>query len=118
MVLNEIHRLLTPHGTLIASVPNQAHLNSRFSFFLLGQIHRADSVINHIGERPYDENRKLIIKSGFHVDNCIGITLTIPILYKFIARFPARLRWLHDLMEPFAIPSLSLLNVFFCHARQ
>jgi 2-polyprenyl-3-methyl-5-hydroxy-6-metoxy-1,4-benzoquinol methylase len=115
-VLQEIRRVLKPRGHLVASIPNLAHLSSRFSFFLLGHLQRTDSELNHIGERPYSENRRLLIDNGFRIHRCVGITLTIPLLYKLISHYAARLRWLHDILEPLAVPRLAMLNLFFCHA--
>jgi 2-polyprenyl-3-methyl-5-hydroxy-6-metoxy-1,4-benzoquinol methylase len=114
-VLQEIHRVLKPRGQLVASIPNLAHLSSRFSFSLLGRLQRTDSELNHIGERPYIENRHLLLENGFTINRCVGVTLTVPLLYKLISHYAARLRWLHDLLEPLAIPSLAMLNLFFCH---
>ena len=116
LVLQEIHRVLRPDGGLIVSIPNLAHLNSRVAFALLGRLHRTDNVLNHVGERPLSENRSLLIGNGFQIERCIGVTLTVPLLYRLIAHFAANLRWLHDLMEPLAVPSLSMLNVFYCRA--
>lgn len=115
-VLQEIHRILKSEGLFIASIPNLAHLSSRVAFFFLGRLHRTDSVTNHIGERPLRENKQLLDEHGFHIDRCIGVTLTVPILYKLITHYAARLRWLHDLLEPLAIPSLAMLNIFICKA--
>ncbi len=115
-VLQEIHRVLKPRGELIASIPNLAHFSSRIAFLLLGRLHRTDSITNHIGELPIWENRQLLIDNGFHIDRCIGVTLTVPIIHQLIAHYTAHLRWLHDLFEPLAIPSLAMLNIFFCRA--
>jgi SAM-dependent methyltransferase len=113
-VLQEIHRVLGKNSHLVISIPNLAHLSSRFSFSFFGRLHRTDSVTNHIGERPFWENRKLLIENGFHIDRCKGVTLTVPILYRVIAHYARYLRWLHDLIDPLAIPSLAMLNIFFC----
>jgi SAM-dependent methyltransferase len=115
VALAEIHRVLRMGGRLIASIPNLAHLNSRFRLAFCGQLDRTDIITNHIGERPFAENRRLLQEAGFQVEEIKGVTLTVPFLYRsVICRRPVWFRWLHDLMEPLAIPSLAMLNVFVC----
>jgi 2-polyprenyl-3-methyl-5-hydroxy-6-metoxy-1,4-benzoquinol methylase len=115
--LAEIGRVLRKDGRLIASIPNLAHWNSRFRFSLCGKLDRTDDEINHIGERPFHENKRLLEQAGFEITHVRGITLTVPLLYGRICNHAAKLRWLHDLMEPLAIPSLSMLNVFVCNKK-
>lgn len=115
--LAEIRRVLKPSGLFIASIPNLAHLNSRVSMFVRGRLDRSDSETNHVGERPCYENARLLREAGFAIDGITGITFTVPCLYRrLICRYPTRLQWLHDSLEPLArlAPSLALLNVFFC----
>jgi len=33
---------------------------------------------------------------------------------RIICKRPAWFRWLHDLLEPLAVPSLAMLNIFVC----
>ncbi len=116
--LAEIRRILRKEGWLLASVPNLAHLNSRFRFALLGKLDRTDVETNHVGERPIGENKVLLEKAGFEILQIKGVTLTLPILYRqIICRRPAWFRWLHDMLEPLAVPSLSMINVFLCRKR-
>lgn len=118
LALTEIHRVLRKEGQFIASIPNLAHCNSRFRFFLLGRLHRTDIEANHLGERPFSENAKLLQESGFYIVKIKGVTFTVPILYRWIiCRRPSWFRWLHDLMEPLAIPSLAMINIFVCQKK-
>lgn len=116
--LAEIHGVLKPNGILIASIPNLAHINSRFNFFFRGVLDRSDTELNHIGERPLKENIRLIKDAGFEIKAIKGITFTMPIVYRrIICRKPSWFRWLHDLLQIFAFPSLSMLNIFVCVKR-
>jgi len=113
--LSEIYRVLRAGGVLIATIPNLAHWNSRFRFSVLGKLDRTDVETNHIGERPFSENRILLQKAGFEITKIKGITLTVPFLYRrIICRRPSWFRWLHDMLEPLAVPSLAMLNIFVC----
>lgn len=114
-VLQEIKRVLKPGGNFLASIPNLAHLNSRVWFMTRGRLDRTDTETNHIRERPFSENLALLRASGFDVVKTRGITLTLPWVYRnLICRSAARYRWLHDLLEPFAIPSIAMLDLFYC----
>ncbi len=115
--LSEIYRILKPEGILFLSVPNLAHLNSRYSLLFQGKLDRTDAVIDHVGERPFWENKQIIQETGFKIINIQGVTLTLPIIYrKLICKKAKKLRWLHDLFEPLAriMPSLAMLTFFVC----
>jgi 2-polyprenyl-3-methyl-5-hydroxy-6-metoxy-1,4-benzoquinol methylase len=117
IVLNELKRILRPGGRLMASIPNLAHWNSRVRLLFFGELDRTDIETNHVGERPYAENRRCLKDAGFEVQSCSGITLTVPFIYRrVICRNPKRMRWLHDALEPFArcLPELSFLGCFIC----
>ncbi|MCJ7653805.1 MAG: methyltransferase domain-containing protein [Dehalococcoidia bacterium] len=115
VALAEIHRVLRKGGKLITSIPNLAHWNSRFSMAFFGRLDRTDIETNHVGERPFAENRRLIQQTGFQIEQVKGVTLTVPVIYRrVICRRPAWFRWLHDLLEPLAVPSLAMLDIFVC----
>ena len=113
--LQELRRVLRRGGKFVATIPNMAHWNSRFWFFVFGKLDRTDAEINHIGERPFQENLALLQKAGFVIQDIKGVTLTVPFLYRrIICRKPSRFLWLHDALQFFATPSLSMLNIFLC----
>lgn len=115
--LAEVHRTLRPGGLLALSTPNLAHLNARFKLLFCGHLDRADSELEHPGERPMEEYRRLLASAGFRIVRIRGVTLTMPWVYRdLICRHAARLRWLHDALEPAArlIPSLALVTMFTC----
>lgn len=104
---------------MLISIPNLAHLNSRFRLFFKGCLDRTDIETNHIGERPMKENIKLLQGGGFEIIQKKGITLTVPFLYRrVICCKSAMFRWIHDILEPFAIPSIAMLNVFLCKVNK
>ena len=114
--LREIARVLKSDGKLIACIPNLAHLNSRFEFVRRGRLDRTDSELDHPGERPLWENRRLIEEAGFRVSRVVGITLPLPFWYhRVFCRAPARWKRAHDLLEPLAMryPTLALGNLFY-----
>jgi SAM-dependent methyltransferase len=116
--LVEIGRVLKPEGRLIISVPNMAHLSGRFALMFRGVLRRTDTDINHPGERPAGEYKALLSAHGFSIVETIGITLTVPLVYRHvICRYPSRYRWLHDLLDWIAFPSIAMINVFVCRRR-
>lgn len=117
IALSEIYRVLRPNAMLLLSVPNLAHLNSRAAFFMAGKLDRTDNEIDHLGERPIWENRRLLKEAHFDILGCKGVTFSLPFIYRrIICRHAARFRWLHDVFEPLAraLPSLAMLNFFTC----
>jgi SAM-dependent methyltransferase len=96
--LSELHRVLEPGGELLVTVPNLAHLQSRFRFLLAGRLVRTASPLKHPGDRPIADYVDLARRAGFTVVDQSGIFPTIPVLTRFIRRHPSRLRPLHDLL--------------------
>lgn len=113
--LQEIRRTLKPDGVLIASIPNLAHLNSRFCMFFFGKLHRTDIETNHVGERPMRENLQILREMGFRVERMKGTTLTVPFIYRrLIYRRPSWFMWLHGFLEWFAVPSIAMSTLLVC----
>lgn len=114
IVLKELFRVLAPHGRVIISVPNIAHLNSRIQLLFTGQLDRSDSLIDHICELSLKEYQILFEKSGFQITSKRGITLSLPFLIQLIRHFPRKLIHIHNLLNYLAIPSLSQWILFDC----
>ena len=115
--LADVRRILRPGGILVMSAPNLAHLNSRVRMLLKGGLDRTDIEINHVGERPIWEYEELLKQAGFTLEQKIGVTLTVPYIYRsLICKHAAKLRWLHDALEPVAkaFPSLAMVTIFVC----
>jgi SAM-dependent methyltransferase len=112
IALAELCRVLEPGGELLVSVPNLAHLQSRIHFALTGRLIRTASEYKHPGDRPASEYLRLLTSAGFIVLERRGIFPTVPVLTRFIRRYPRRLqrvhRWLTRLLP---IPDWCFLNV-------
>ncbi|HJS73957.1 MAG TPA: class I SAM-dependent methyltransferase [Vicinamibacteria bacterium] len=102
--LSEISRILRPEGTLLASVPNLAHLHSRLRFFLAGKLTRTSAVDRHPGDRPLAEYLELLENAGFAVTRRSGIFTTVPGVFRAVNHSPRKLGWLvsvADTLLPF-----------------
>jgi SAM-dependent methyltransferase len=110
--LAELARVLTPGGTLLVSVPNLAHLQSRIQFLLRGRLIRTASEIKHPGDRPAGEYVRLGERAGFTLVARRGIFPTVPVLTHFIRRHPQTLAPLHRALTALLpVPGWCFLNL-------
>jgi 2-polyprenyl-3-methyl-5-hydroxy-6-metoxy-1,4-benzoquinol methylase len=115
VALAEIRRVMKQGACLVLSVPNQAHLLSRWGMVLRGELVRADVEENHPGERPLRENIRLVRQAGFRAERIEGVTLPLPYIYRrLICRHPAKYTRLHNRLDRLAPASLCLITVLFC----
>ena len=117
--LREFHRLLTPDGELLLSLPNLAHLQSRLKFLVKGELVRTASEHKHPGDRPIAEYLTIARRAGFAVVSRHGIFPTLPVITRLIRRHPAALepvhRWLTRLLP---IPGWCFLNMVRLRKRE
>jgi SAM-dependent methyltransferase len=110
--LAELFRVVKPGGSLLVTVPNLAHLQSRVHFALAGRLIRTASPAKHPGDRPIGEYLDLARRAGFQLVERRGIFPTVPVLTRAIRRSPARLAPLHRLLTRLLpIPGWCFLNV-------
>jgi SAM-dependent methyltransferase len=110
--LAELFRVIQPGGSLVVSVPNLAHLQSRVHFALRGRLIRTASPAKHPGDRPIGEYLDLARRAGFRLVERRGIFPTVPLLTRAIRRSPARLLPLHRLLTRLLpVPGWCFLNV-------
>jgi len=112
--LLEIYRVLRDESTFITSIPNLAHLYSRISFLLKGELSRTSNIKKHPGDRPIKEYLRLLEECGFKVVERKGLFPTFPIIFQIIQTLPSKTLWLYKLNNLFAYPNWCLLNILIC----
>ena len=95
----EIRRVLAPGGRLLVTVPNLAHLHSRFRFLIGGRFTRTSAIERHPGDRPMAEYIELLQKTGFTIGRRGGIFPTVPFLFRLVNRQTERFGWLVPLLD-------------------
>ena len=108
--VDEIKRILKPEGTLVLTLPNLAHLASRFSFLFLGKLLRTSEAERHKGDRPIDEYLKLLKSKNFLLKKRKGLFMTLPLITLATYYFPSKVLFWHRLANKFACPNWSFLN--------
>ena len=109
-VIAELSRIIKPQGQLIMSIPNLAHLSSRWWFLLTGRLLRTAKVSYHPGDRPIDEYLQ-IIKKHLTVEKKKGLSPTIPFFFQLIQLLPQYTGWLYWLMRPLSLFSGWCFNI-------
>ena len=109
--LDEISRVLKPGGRAIISLPNLAHLASRWEFFRRGNFIRTANIRKHPGDRPIGEYLTMVDHARLRLVERIGIKMALPENVR---------SWLgHRLSERImywsgAPASLCFLNILIC----
>lgn len=88
--LRELKRVLKPGGTAIFSCPNLAHFTGRLKLMFRGKLLRTASWGHHPGDRPMCEYEELFAHAGFEVIERVGLFPTVPPIYRFVSRYPAK----------------------------
>ena len=115
---SELFRVVKPGGSLLVTVPNLAHLQSRVHFALVGRLIRTASPAKHPGDRPVEEYLDLARRAGFQLVERRGIFPTVPLLTRAIRKSPARLAPLHRLLTRLLpVPGWCFLNVLLFERR-
>jgi predicted SAM-dependent methyltransferase len=112
--VEEMVRLLKPDGLLLLSVPNLAHLASRFTFMFLGRLLRTSEIERHPGDRPIHEYLKLL-EGNFQVTRRVGMFPTFPLISLLTRYAPSKVVGLHRLYNRIlGYPNWCFLNIFTC----
>lgn len=115
LALKEIHRILKTDGIALLALPNLAHLISRISFLLTGNLIRTSSINRHPGDRPIKEFINLIKQNNFLIQKKVGIFPTLIIPSALTWYFPNKVLWIHRVINIlFAYPNWCFLNLIYC----
>jgi SAM-dependent methyltransferase len=115
--VREFARILKPGGFFFVSIPNLAHLLSRFSFLLRGQLIRTSEISRHPGDRPINEFMELL-QSEFSIRKRTGLFPTFPVISLLTVWKPSKVVGLHRLYNRLlALPGWCFLNIFVCEKK-
>jgi SAM-dependent methyltransferase len=113
----EIARILRPGGIFLMSVPNMAHLVSRLSFLVTGNLIRTSTIERHPGDRPIGEFIKMLTPY-FHIRSRRGIFPTFPIISLLTRYVPSKTFLLHQIYNRLvAYPNWCFLNIFILEKK-
>lgn len=100
----ELYRVLKPGGTLVFCLPNMAHFTARLKLMFRGKLLRTATVSHHPGDRCAIEFKGMLDTAGFDITDARGVFPTIPPVYRWVMRYPAKcvglLRFLRKLPFP------------------
>jgi 2-polyprenyl-3-methyl-5-hydroxy-6-metoxy-1,4-benzoquinol methylase len=102
--ISEIRRVVKPDGVILFSCPNLAHFTSRLKLMFRGRLLRTASVGHHPGDRPMLEYEEMFEKAGFRIQERQGIFPTVPPIYRFVMRYPAKSAGLLRLLRKVPFP--------------
>ncbi|MBU1660846.1 MAG: class I SAM-dependent methyltransferase [Chloroflexi bacterium] len=118
LIVKEFARILKPGGNLFISIPNLAHLLSRLTFLVQGQLIRTSDISRHPGDRPMGEYLELL-REHFHIRSRAGVFPTFPILSLLTKWKPARVVNLHRVYNKLlAYPNWCFLNMIVCEKNR
>jgi len=113
--INEFRRVLKEKGTLIVTIPNLKHFAARLYRLIKGKWKPTDSKTFPIGDRAAGEYVNMLRENGFKIMERRGWFPTYFIICSLlIKKFPDKLVWLYNLINTFAIPGLSYINLIVC----
>jgi 2-polyprenyl-3-methyl-5-hydroxy-6-metoxy-1,4-benzoquinol methylase len=111
--LLEMRRVLKADGVLILSVPNLAHFTSRLKMMFRGRMLRTASIHLHPGDRPAKEYEELIEAASLKILHTAAIFPTVPPLYRYVMRNPAKSAGLLRFLRKLPIPPYWQFQVLF-----
>jgi 2-polyprenyl-3-methyl-5-hydroxy-6-metoxy-1,4-benzoquinol methylase len=88
--IDELLRVVKPGGLLVFSCPNLAHFTSRLKMLFRGKLLRTASEQHHPGDRPMMEYEAMFQKAKLDIIERYGIFPTVPPIYRFVMRYPAK----------------------------
>ena len=109
-LIKELTRLCKPKGKIVWSIPNMAHLTSRFFFMFLGKPMRTAKWQYHPGDRAIKEYYSMLSQHT-KIINKQGLGATIPIFYQLTQLYPHKTGWLYQLLKPLQIFTNWCFNV-------
>ena len=114
IALKEFSRILKPGGFFFVTIPNLAHILSRFSFLLRGELIRTSEISRHQGDRPIGEFIQLL-QRDFLIKTRRGLLPTFPVISLLTAWKPSKVIGMHRFYNRLlANPGWCFLNIFVC----
>ncbi len=113
--VNEIKRVLKDYGVAIITIPNQKHFAARIFHFIARKWRPTDSKTFPVGDRSAKDYISLIQNAEFKIIKRRGWFPTNFIISSLlIKKFPDKFLWLYKLINFFAIPDFSYINLLIC----